>query len=606
MIQTTTKTGLYSTPDLKSDVEQKLLNDLKCKMTNRAEMTVSEYIFQRIYQLGIKSIFGVPGDFNLKLLEHIYDVKGINWIGCCNELNAAYAADAYAKASQNIGVLLTTYGVGELSALNGVAGAYTEFVPLLHIVGTSALRLKRDPNTINIHHLAGNEKTWKKSDHYKYERIASEFSIDTASIEDNPEEACELIDRVILNVWRNNRPGYIFLPCDLSEMKVDIKRLAVPIELSYAINKSPAKVDEAARKILDLMYKAKNISIIADSFITKFRMQKEFQALLEILQDKVNLFSSVYEKGLIDEENPRFVGTCFGKYELPVAKLLEQSDLVLHVGKFDNEINMGKFTLRIEPSRAIELSAQYISIGNEFDDSVTMMDVLPVLVEKLEGSKISRAVEFERPLKYYEAAAPTARTHPLTELDLIQSLNENLRDNDILIVETCSFLFAVPDLKMKNAKLILQAYWASIGYALPATLGASLALRDFNLPGKVITVEGDGSAQMSLQELSSMLRYNIDATLCILNNSGYTIERAIIGAYSSYNDINANWQWCDMLKCFGDLGKEKSESHKVQSASELNLLLGDNSKYANGKFKLLELVLPMFDYPKKLADFVSS
>jgi phenylpyruvate decarboxylase len=595
-------TDISVSQQLKTDANQKIIDDVRLNISTKSEVTISEYIFQRIFQLGVKSIFGVPGDFNLKFLEHIYDVPGINWIGCCNELNASYAADAYAKASKKIGVLLTTYGVGELSALNGVAGAYTEFAPLLHLVGTSALKFKRNPNTVNLHHLAGNEKTWKKSDHYKYERIASEFSVDSASIEDDPHKACEMIDRVILNVWRHSRPGYIFLPCDLSEMKIDIKRLAQPIELSYEITNPISKINETVDKIISKIYNANNISIIVDDFIRKFRMENEFNLLLEKFDNKVNIFSTVFAKGLVNEKHPRFVGTYFGKYEAPVAKLLEQSDLVLHIGKFDNEINCGMFTSNLKKEKLIDFSAQYIEIGNEFDETITMMEVLPRLAEKLESSKISAAPVYEKPSKYYELDTNKAKEYALEEVDIIESLNENIRENDILIVETCSFLFAVPDIKIKNARLILQAYWASIGYALPATLGASLALRDFNLPGKVITIEGDGSAQMSLQELSSMLRYDIDATMIILNNSGYTIERVIIGPYSSYNDINTNWQWGDMMRTFGDVTKEKSESYKIESSEKLNQVLGDDNIYNNGKFKFLELILPMFDVPKKLSD----
>ncbi|KZV78685.1 pyruvate decarboxylase, partial [Exidia glandulosa HHB12029] len=104
-------------------------------------------------QLGVKSIFGVPGDFNLAFLDQIDDHKDIEWVGCCNELNAAYAADGYARVSKGLGVLVTTFGVGELSALNGVAGAFSERVPVLHLVGV--------PSTVHqahhaiLHHTLG-------------------------------------------------------------------------------------------------------------------------------------------------------------------------------------------------------------------------------------------------------------------------------------------------------------------------------------------------------------------------------------------------------------------------------------------------------------------
>ena len=80
------------------------------------------YLWTRIKQVGVNRIFGVPGDFNLTLLDHIYDVEGLEWVGNTNELNAAYAADGYARTMHGAGCLVTTHGVGELSALNGIAG----------------------------------------------------------------------------------------------------------------------------------------------------------------------------------------------------------------------------------------------------------------------------------------------------------------------------------------------------------------------------------------------------------------------------------------------------------------------------------------------------
>lgn len=86
-------------------------------------------------QLGVRSVFGVPGDFNLEFLDYIEADKGLSWVGNPNELNAAYAADGYARQTKKISALVTTFGVGELSALAGVAGSYSEKLGVVHIVG---------------------------------------------------------------------------------------------------------------------------------------------------------------------------------------------------------------------------------------------------------------------------------------------------------------------------------------------------------------------------------------------------------------------------------------------------------------------------------------
>lgn len=92
---------------------------------------IAEYLFTRLHQLGLRSVHGVPGDYNLTLLDYV-EPSGLHWVGNCNELNAGYAADGYARI-KGIGAIITTFGVGELSAINAIAGAYCERVPLVRL-----------------------------------------------------------------------------------------------------------------------------------------------------------------------------------------------------------------------------------------------------------------------------------------------------------------------------------------------------------------------------------------------------------------------------------------------------------------------------------------
>src|SRR3984893_1714218 len=103
--------------------------------TSTTTTTVVAYLATRLVQLGVTHLFGLPGDFNLTLLDEMLTVEGIAWSGSTNELNAAYTADGYARVGRRPGALVTTYGVGEVSASNGNAGSYGEDVPVVHIVG---------------------------------------------------------------------------------------------------------------------------------------------------------------------------------------------------------------------------------------------------------------------------------------------------------------------------------------------------------------------------------------------------------------------------------------------------------------------------------------
>lgn len=101
-------------------------------------MKIGEYLLKRLKDYGITEVFGVPGDYNLGLLNVASAEEGIRWIGNCNELNPSYSVDGYARA-KGMGAIITTMGVGELSALNGVAGSYAEDVPIIKITGMASI-----------------------------------------------------------------------------------------------------------------------------------------------------------------------------------------------------------------------------------------------------------------------------------------------------------------------------------------------------------------------------------------------------------------------------------------------------------------------------------
>ena len=115
--------------------------------------TVIQHVLSRLHDIGIKDIFGVAGDYAFSVEDAVCSDRNLRWIGDCNELNAAYAADGYARI-YGLAALNTTYGVGELSAINGIAGSYAELLPVFHLTGmpdSSAQSHRR-----LVHHRLGN------------------------------------------------------------------------------------------------------------------------------------------------------------------------------------------------------------------------------------------------------------------------------------------------------------------------------------------------------------------------------------------------------------------------------------------------------------------
>jgi indolepyruvate decarboxylase len=176
--------------------------------------TVAGYLFNRLAEAGVVSVFGVPGDYNLGLLDAVADRPAMAWAGMATEQGAGYAADSYARL-RGLGALVTTFGVGELSALNAVAGACAESVPVVHIVGTPALAARQDGTTLH-HNLPG-------AGFGHFARMAAEVTVAQADL--RPATAPAEIDRVLAAAVRASRPVYFTIPADVASAPVSAPAL---------------------------------------------------------------------------------------------------------------------------------------------------------------------------------------------------------------------------------------------------------------------------------------------------------------------------------------------------------------------------------------------
>ena len=269
------------------------------------KITLGRYMWERIHQIGVDTIFGVPGDFNLQFLDYIYHVEGLKWIGNQNELNAAYAADGYARVKGVPGCVVTTHGVGELSALNGVAGAMSERVKLIHVVGQTT-RAMQD-NHMMIHHSIGN-----KPDHQQYNKASVPLRHAAAELWDVKTAPAE-IDRVIRESFVQSGPVYIFLPLDLSAEEVDASLLDTPIDTEPKID--AAAQDAAVKAITSAVAEAKHPSILVDALVQRFGAAEEARQLVK--KAGVPFFSANMGKGIVDETEETFVGVWNGEISTP-------------------------------------------------------------------------------------------------------------------------------------------------------------------------------------------------------------------------------------------------------------------------------------------------
>ncbi|CCD23971.1 indolepyruvate decarboxylase 1 NDAI_0C03110 [Naumovozyma dairenensis CBS 421] len=548
-----------------------------------SEITLGRYLFERLSQVDVKTIFGLPGDFNLSLLDKIYETPGMRWAGNANELNAAYAADGYARI-KGMSCIITTFGVGELSALNGIAGSYAEHVGVLHVVGVPSV--SSQAKQLLLHHTLGN------GDFTVFHRMSANISETTAMVTDIATAPAE-IDRCIRTTYVTQRPVYLGLPANLVDLKVPASLLETPIDLSLKANDVEAET-EVVNTILELIKDAKNPVILADACASRHDVKAETKKLIDITQ--FPSFVTPMGKGSIDEQHPRFGGVYVGTLSSPAVKeAVESADLILSVGALLSDFNTGSFSYSYKTKNIVEFHSDYIKIKNATFPGVQMKFAL----QKLLGSVAEAAKGYKPvavPAKPAANAAVDAAT-PLKQEWMWNQVGKFLQEGDVVITETGTSAFGINQTHFPNNTYgISQVLWGSIGFTTGACLGAAFAAEEVDPKKRVILFIGDGSLQLTVQEISTMVRWNLKPYLFVLNNNGYTIEKLIHGPTAQYNEIQS-WDHLSLLPTFG---AKDYENHRVATTGEWIKLTENKEFNQNSRIRLIEIMLPVMDAPSNL------
>lgn len=316
------------------------------------QISLGLYMWTRLHQIGIHTIFGVPGDFNLQFLDSIYHVPGLALTCNQNELNAAYAADGYARVKGVPGCFVTTHGVGELSALNGIAGSMSEHVKVIHVVGQTTKAMQK--NHMMIHHSIGHQP-----DHQLYNRASAGLRYAAAELWDVDTAPAE-IDRVIRECFLKSGPVYIFLPLDLSAELVDRKLLDTPIDVEPSIDQEAQQA--AVEAILSAFKEAKHPLVIVDAWTQRFGAAKEAQQFVR--KFNVPLFSANMGKGVVDETEPTYVGIWNGEVSSPgVKEAAKQADLIVTLGFIPCDTNSAGFSREVDDKMAVHINPHDVVVS---------------------------------------------------------------------------------------------------------------------------------------------------------------------------------------------------------------------------------------------------
>lgn len=488
-------------------------------------MTIGDFLLRRLAEAGIGHLFGVPGDFNLELLQQLQDAGTLTWVGNCSELNASYAADGYARLN-GMGALLVTNAVGALSAINGVAGSYSEHVPVICVCGSIPLR--SIDRGLGMHHTMA-DGTWDRF-------LAAYAPVTVAQARITPHNAVVEIDRLILTAWREKLPVYLELPADIAYLDIEVPD--TPLVLAQPAS-DPERLRSCAAAIAARLSAATAPAILVDLDADRFGVAADLLELARKLRSPVAV--SATAKAVIDETFRHYVGVYNGRSSPPPTRAaIETSDCLLTIGYRPIEVTTGDFTATL-PADAIHLRGHSADVGDENFQAVNLKDVLRGVIDSIaDRDGVSEAAD--RTVSSAEPPTPDADgSAALTQAAYWPAIQDYLRPDDVVLVDNGTS-YALFGLRLPTGcTFVGSVNWGSIGYSVAALLGTLTAAPH----RRHLLFVGDGSFQLTAQELSTILRHDHKPVIFLLNNGGYTIERGYLGRTEPYNDI-ATWAYADL------------------------------------------------------------
>ena len=333
------------------------------------------------------------------------------------------------------------------------------------------------------------------------------------------------------------RPVYINLPADVCN-----QRIAGPVHPFGPLMSDAETLAEALVEITALLRKARRPVIVADAQVLRQGLTEELQILIET----TNLPAATLTmgKGAIDEGHPNFIGVYDGRLIDPeTSRIVESADLIVAVGCLMTDFNSAAFTVSIDPRKTIDIQVDHVNVKRARFDDIAMKDLLVALAAEVEPAK--RALPKVAPS--YGAAVGDAADE-LSADYIYPRLQAFVRPGDIIIAETGTMSQGFVEARLPNGcSYHNQTLWGSIGWATPAAFGAAMAAPD----RRVILLTGDGSHQLTVQAVGSMVRHGVKPIIVLLNNGGYTIERYLCADPNDpFNDVAA-WDYSKLPEAFG-------------------------------------------------------
>lgn len=499
----------------------------------------------------MEHFFGVPGDYNLVLLDQLISEPALSMISCCNELNAGYAADGYARA-KGVACCVVTFTVGSLSIINAIAGAYSENLPVICLVGGPN---SNDYGTSRIlHHTLG------EPDFGQELRCFKEVTCDQLVISDL-DHAHEKVDRAVSQALLHSRPVYLSVSCNLAgNTHPSFAKTPVPYSL-VPKSSNPRSLEAALEAAAKFLNAATKPTLVGGGQLRASHAVQSFLTFADASQYPVAVMPAA--KGQVPETHPRFIGTYWGAVSTPYAlEIVESSDAYLFAGPVFNDYSTVGYSLLIKKANMVLVDMDRVTIGGgETYGCVLMADFLEGLSKLVKANPT--AYENYKRMFIPSGKPPSSNAlEPLRTNILFHHIQGMLSGKTTVIAETGDSWFNCQKLRLpEGCGYEFQMQYGSIGWSVGATLGYAQAKPE----RRVIACIGDGSFQVTAQDVTTMIRYGQRTIIFLINNGGYSIEVEIHDG--PYNVIH-NWDYTGVIDSFAN-GQGKCWTRKAKTEEDL-------------------------------------
>jgi len=531
-------------------------------------MALGDFLVAYLSRAGVNHIFGLPGDLVLSLFHRFGEARGMQIITFSHEPTVGFAADGYARSTRRLGVVCVTYGAGGHNIVNPIAGAYAEKVPLLVVSGGPS---EAEQKVAGVHH--------QVKDVEGQCRILSEVTC-TAQIIRQPELAAQQIHEAVSQIMAEHRPGYLEIHRDTVETPIQVPKEILDWDGSFPrLGSDRRKLTEAVNDTVERLEAARRPILIGGVELFRERAERSFLTLSEKLGAPV--VTTVLAKGVFPMYHPLHMGIHIGPFSAaPIQKRVRSADLVLALGTQLTDVNLGAAKPQVSRDRSVWAAGRRVEISYHEYSDVSLRDFVGAL-GKRKLPQFKEKVTYHDNLKAPAKRAPAGKA-PLRVAELLMEVNHFLAKHPgyLVVAESGDMLFGGIELRLRSGLYCAQGYYASMGFAIPAALGAQIGTG-----ARPLVLCGDGAFQMTGTEISHAPKRGLSPIAVVVNNGGWGIFRPV----SPRQDLLEipNWPYAELAQGWGGAG------FVAETASELREAL--RAAHEVSEFVIIEARVPPDD-----------